>query len=92
MLCLFFLSFFCVWVGGGIGDSVGFYPQEAQGRLAVVNGPKCSPVIRSLICPLGARERSGRGGLYRGFWSLKEHRGCRGGDGGEGVAGVFPLN
>ncbi|KAJ4931500.1 hypothetical protein JOQ06_025795, partial [Pogonophryne albipinna] len=52
---------------------------EAQGRLAVVNGPKCSPVICSLICPLGARERSRGGGAYRCSRSLEG--GCRGGDG-----------
>lgn len=50
------------WRGAFLRDTVGFHPQEAQGRLAVVNEPKWSPVIRSLICPLGAKERSGRGG------------------------------
>lgn len=66
--------------GGCIRDTVGFYPQEAQGRLAVVNEPKWSPVIRSLICPLGARERSGGLITAPGPW---RSRGCRGGDGGE---------
>lgn len=52
---------------GGYQESFFFFlnPLEAQKRLAVVNGPKCSPVNHSLICPLGAREESGvcaRGG------------------------------
>ena len=60
MFGLFLLVF--LLGGGGLRDTVSFHPQEAQGRLAVVNEPKWSPVIHSLICPLGAGERSGGGG------------------------------
>lgn len=62
-LPLFFSFFFLFVGGGGLRDTVGFYPQEVRGKLAVVNEPKWSPVIHSLICPLGARERSDGWGL-----------------------------
>lgn len=73
MFGLFLLFFFFCWGGVGLRDTVSFHPQEAQGRLAVVNEPKWSPVIRSLICPLGAGERSGGGVDHHGSRSLKEH-------------------
>lgn len=61
-----FPPFFCVCVctceGGVSGILSVFIPRRHKRRLAVVNEPKWSPVIRRLIWPLGARERSG------GWW------------------------
>ena len=89
--CLGFSSFFFL-LGGGLRDTVSFHPQEAQGRLAVVNEPKWSPVIRSLICPLGAGERSGGGWIITAPGPWRSTEGAEVGTEVRGVAAVFPLN
>lgn len=67
MFCLFFPPFSIVgdWGGGVSWIPVVVIPRRHEGKLAVVNEPKWSPVIHSLICPSGPeRGLMGRGSSW----------------------------